>query len=61
VSLTEAINTASPGGRLVLHMFGAIAEFERTLIRERTLAGLAAARARGRFGGQPRKALPQAA
>ena len=56
VSLTEAINTKSAGGRLVLHMFGAIAEFERTLIRERTLAGLAAARARGRIGGRPRKA-----
>jgi len=61
LSLTEAINTASAGGRLVLHMFGAIAEFERTLIRERTLAGLAAARARGRFGGRPRKMLPLAA
>lgn len=61
VSLTEAINTKSAGGRLVLHMFGAIAEFERTLIRERTLAGLAAARARGRFGGRPRKILPLAA
>lgn len=61
ISLTEAINTASPGGRLVMHMFGAIAEFERTLIRERTLAGLAAARSRGRFGGRPRKRLVQAA
>lgn len=51
-SLTESIDTTSPGGRLVFHLFAALAEFERELIRERTLAGLAAARARGRFGGR---------
>lgn len=54
VSLTDAIDTASPGGRLVFHLLGAIAEFERALIRERTLAGLAEARHRGRTGGRPR-------
>jgi DNA invertase Pin-like site-specific DNA recombinase len=53
VSLTEQIDTSSPGGRLVFHVFGAMAEFERDLIRERTRAGLAAARARGRKGGRP--------
>jgi DNA invertase Pin-like site-specific DNA recombinase/integrase len=53
VSLTEQIDTGSPGGRLVFHVFGAMAEFERDLIRERTHAGLAAARARGRIGGRP--------
>jgi len=53
VSLTEAIDTSTPGGRLIFHVFGALAEFERELIRERTLAGLAAARARGRVGGRP--------
>jgi DNA invertase Pin-like site-specific DNA recombinase len=52
-SLTEAIDTQSAGGRLVFHLFGAMAEFERSLIRERTRAGLAAARARGRVGGRP--------
>jgi DNA invertase Pin-like site-specific DNA recombinase len=53
VSLTENIDTSTPGGRLVFHVFGALAEFERDLIRERTMAGLAAARARGRTGGRP--------
>ena len=52
-SLTEQINTTTSGGQLVFHIFGALAEFERSLIRERTLAGLAAARARGRLGGRP--------
>src|ERR671938_239242 len=52
-SLTESIDTTSPGGRLVFHLFGALAEFERDLIRERTRAGLTAARARGRKGGHP--------
>lgn len=52
-SLTESIDTSSPAGRLVFHTFGALAEFERDLIRERTRAGLAAARARGRVGGRP--------
>ena len=46
-SLRESIDTSTPGGRLVFHVFGALAEFERDLIRERTAAGLAAARARG--------------
>ena len=53
-SLTEAIDTATPGGRLVFHVFAALAEFERSVIRERTMAGLEAARARGRKGGRPR-------
>mgnify|MGYP003649524539 FL=1 len=51
-SLTESIDTTSSGGRLVFHIFGALAEFERDLIRERTIAGLKAARARGRKGGR---------
>ncbi|WP_081069218.1 recombinase family protein [Burkholderia diffusa] len=54
VSLTESINTGSSGGRLVFHMMGALAEFERSLIGERTQAGLAAARARGKHIGRPR-------
>ena len=53
-SLQESIDTTTSGGRLVFHIFGALAEFERSLIRERTRAGLAAARARGRRGGRPR-------
>ena len=52
-SLTEAIDTTTPGGRLIFHIFGALAEFERSIIRERTVAGLDAARARGRTGGRP--------
>lgn len=52
-SLQENIDTTSSGGRLVFHLFGALAEFERNLIRERTQAGLSAARARGRTGGRP--------
>ena len=55
ISLTENINTTTPAGRLVLHIFGALAEFERSIMMERTLAGLVAARARGRVGGRPRK------
>jgi DNA invertase Pin-like site-specific DNA recombinase len=55
-SLTEAIDTTTPGGKLVFHIFGALAEFERNLIRERTMAGLEAARKRGRIGGR-KKAL----
>ncbi len=54
-SLQEAINTTTPGGKLVFHIFGALAEFERNLIRERTRAGLEAARARGRKGGRPKR------
>jgi DNA invertase Pin-like site-specific DNA recombinase len=53
-SLTEKIDTTSPGGKLVFHLFAALAEFERGLIRERTVAGLASARAKGRVGGRPR-------
>lgn len=53
-SLTEAIDTTSPSGRLVLHMIGAMAEFERELIRERTRAGMVAARERGVRVGRPR-------
>jgi DNA invertase Pin-like site-specific DNA recombinase len=52
-SLSESIDTTTPGGRLVFHVFAALAEFERDLIRERTRAGLEAARARGRNGGRP--------
>src|SRR5260370_487881 len=55
ISLTEQIDTTTQGGKLIFHLMGALAEFERDLIRERTNAGLAAARARGRVGGRPRK------
>lgn len=55
VSLTEQINTGSPSGKLVFHIFASLAEFERNLIRERTLAGLKAARSRGKNGGRPSK------
>ena len=51
-SITENIDTTSAGGKLVFHIFGALAEFEHTLIKERTKAGLSAARARGRKGGR---------
>ena len=54
-SLTEALDTTTAQGRLVFHMFAALAEFERSLIRERTQAGLAAARRAGRIGGRPPK------
>jgi DNA invertase Pin-like site-specific DNA recombinase len=54
-SLGESIDTTTSGGRLIFHVFGALAEFERDLIRDRTNAGLAAARARGRKGGRPPK------
>jgi DNA invertase Pin-like site-specific DNA recombinase len=57
-SLREHVDTTTPGGRLVFHLFGALAEFERDLIRERTAAGLAAARARGRKGGRPAVMTP---
>lgn len=53
LSLQEAIDTSTSAGKLTFHLFGALAEFERTLIRERTQAGLTAARARGRKGGRP--------
>jgi len=52
-SVTESIDTTTSGGKLIFHIFGALAEFERNLIRERTQAGLSAARARGRKGGHP--------
>jgi len=57
-SLQENIDTTSSGGKLVFHLFGALAEFERNLIRERTQAGLLAARARGRMGGRPKRLDP---
>lgn len=53
-SLQESINTTTSSGQLIFHLFGALAEFERNLIRERTNAGLTAARARGRLGGRPK-------
>src|ERR671937_1108019 len=53
-SLTENIDTTTSGGKLIFHVFGALAEFERDLIRERTQAGLLAARARGQHGGRPK-------
>lgn len=54
-SLMENIDTSSSGGKFMFHVFSALAEFERDLIRERSLAGLKAARVRGRFGGRPTK------
>jgi DNA invertase Pin-like site-specific DNA recombinase len=57
-SLQENIDTGSSGGRLVFHLFATLAEFERDLIRERTNAGLSAARARGRKGGRPKGVDP---
>lgn len=58
-SITEAIDTTTSGGKLIFHIFGALAEFERDIIRERTQAGLTAARARGRNGGRPRALTPK--
>jgi DNA invertase Pin-like site-specific DNA recombinase len=58
-SLTEGMDTTTSGGKLVFSIFGALAEFERSLIRERTMAGLAAARARGRVGGRPPVMTPE--
>ena len=57
-SLTEAIDTTTPAGRMMMQMVGAFAEFERAMIRERTGAGLAAARAEGRIGGRRPKLTP---
>ena len=54
VSLRESLDTTTPGGKLVFHVFGAVAESKRDLILERTMAGLEAAKARGRHGGRPR-------
>lgn len=58
-SLSESIDTTTANGRLFFSIMGALAEFERELIRERTMAGLAAARARGRVGGRPSKMTPE--
>ena len=58
-SLTESIDTTTNGGRLIFHIFGALAEFERSIIRERTTAGLEAARARGRTGGRGSTTQPR--
>ena len=57
-SLSEGINTETTGGKLVYHVFSAVAEFQRDLIRENTLAGLEAARERGKRPGRPRKLSP---
>lgn len=53
LSLTESINTTTSGGRLIFHIFASLAEFERSIIRERTNAGLLAAKQNGRVGGRP--------
>lgn len=53
-SLTDQINTNTPQGKLTFHLFAALSEFERDIIKERTIAGLAAARAKGRSGGRPK-------
>src|ERR671913_369589 len=58
-SLQESIDTTTSGGKLVFHIFGALAEFEREIIRERTQAGLTAARARGKSGGRPKALTPK--
>jgi len=58
-SIQENIDTTTSGGKLIFHIFGALAEFERDIIRERTQAGLQAARARGRLGGRPKALTDQ--
>lgn len=58
-SLQESIDTTSSVGKFQFHVFSALAEFERDLIRDRTMAGLRAARARGRLGGRPRRLTPE--
>jgi DNA invertase Pin-like site-specific DNA recombinase len=58
-SLTESIDTTTSGGKLIFHIFGALAEFERDIIRERTNAGLEAARAKGKLGGRPPALSPE--
>ena len=58
-SITEGVDTTTSGGTLVFHLFGALAQFERDLIRERTLAGLKAAQARGRKGGRKAVVTPR--
>jgi DNA invertase Pin-like site-specific DNA recombinase len=57
-SLQESIDTTTASGRLVFHLFSALAQFERDLVVDRTVAGLAAARARGRYGGRPASMTP---
>ncbi len=59
ISLQEGFDTTTSGGKLIFQIFGALAEFERNLIRERTMAGLKAARARGRCGGRKKKLSPE--
>ena len=58
-SLSEAIDTTSPAGRMMMQMLGAFAEFERAMLRERTKAGLESARRQGRIGGRRPKLRPQ--
>jgi DNA invertase Pin-like site-specific DNA recombinase len=58
-SLMESVDTSTPSGRLVFHIFGSLSQFERELTKERTMAGLAAARARGRKGGRPTVMTPE--
>lgn len=58
-SLTEAIDTTTPAGRMMMQMVGSFAEFERAMIRERTSAGLALARSEGRIGGRRKKLNPK--
>src|SRR3954454_2207534 len=58
-SLTEQIDTTTSGGKLIFHIFGALAEFERDIIRERTNSGLVAARSRGRMGGRRKSLTPK--
>src|SRR3954469_11181824 len=58
-SLTENIDTTTSGGKLIFHIFGALAEFERDIIKERTNAGLEATRARGKRGGRPKALTPE--
>ena len=59
ISLKERFDTGTPAGRLIFHFFASLTQFERELIRERTMSGLSAARARGRFGGRKPKLSPQ--
>src|SRR5829696_173245 len=60
-SITENIDTTTSGGKLVFHIFGALAEFERDIIKERTRAGMLAARSRGKQGGRPKMVTPRIA
>src|SRR4029079_7382031 len=58
-SVTEYVDTTTPAGRMMMQMLGSFAEFERSMIRERTRAGLAAAKDNGRIGGRPRSLKEQ--